>query len=474
MSDNNNHGNGFWSYLLWLILMSITLVSAARGEDRALLIGVGRYAHFDDKLNGIDLDLDMMSEMARLMEFDPQAIKILEHERATEANVYKTFENWLMEGVEPQDRVLIYFSGHGSQVPDENSDEADNFDEVLLLYDTTLTAKNGHPTLNGVLHDDRLNDLLGEIKSRNILVILDACHSGSATRSLPLIPRSIPVKDAQVKYFYYSPMLETAGGSGRLDLMQPESLNGGDVRYVAITACRDYEKTVATAQGSIFTLGLRQAVRNAAMAGHPLTPEELQRQSTRFIHEQVRSDVIRFHPQISGHNDLRKRPLKLVALSGGNGIIRQKLDSLADKSHATVWIEPNKTCYEPGDVLELTVAVSEAGYLNVMSTTAIDQSTVLFPNLYHPHNAVQPGKITIPGARMKFELVCEPPLGPRLITAFLTRSPVNSYRNGFRKKNDAMADLSPGSTRSLHLRRNKEWLAAGRVSVEIRQEGQCQ
>ncbi|MCP4625976.1 MAG: DUF4384 domain-containing protein [bacterium] len=474
MADNNKQRNGFRSYLPWLVLMSIALISTARGEDRALLIGVGRYVHFDNKLRGIDLDLDMMSETAQLMGFPKSGIKVLKHEQATAAAVHQTFENWLMRGLQPEDRVLIYFSGHGSQVPDENNDEPDQLDEVLLLYDTLPTVRNTHPTLNGVLHDDRFGKMLARIKSRNILVILDACHSGSATRGLSLMPHSIPVKDAQVKYLYYSPLPPAAGSGGKFDLMVPESVAGKPARYVAITACRDNEKTVATSQGSIFTLALRQAVRSAAMADKTITPMEIQRQTTRFIKEQIQADVIRFHPQISGHKELRERPLKLVALSGGNGIIRHNLASLVEKSHGTIRIKPNKTCFEPGDVLELSIEIDEPGYLNVMSVAADDRSVVLFPNLYNVQNSVLPGKITIPTPQMEFELICEGPAGPHLITAFLTQSPLNSYKNGFKAKSDVLADLSPVSTRSLRLRQKKEWPAAGRVSVEFRNEGQCQ
>jgi len=325
MSNNNKHLKGFWSFLLWLVLMSIALASTARGEDRALLIGVGRYAHFDDRLNGVSLDLDMMTEMAQLMGFQKNAIKILEHEKATAAAVYQTFDDWLINGIEARDRVLIYFSGHGSQVPDENDDEKDNFDEVLLLYDTTITAKNGRQSLTRVLHDDRFQRMLAQIKSRNILVILDACHSGSATRSLQLTPQSIAAAKGQVKYFYYSPMLETAGASGRFDLMEPSTASHINGRYVAITACRDDEKTVATSRGSIFTLGLRHALGAAARAGASITPEELQRQTTRYIREQIRSDEVIFHPQIAGHTKLRNHPLALVARAGGNGIMQQKI-----------------------------------------------------------------------------------------------------------------------------------------------------
>ena len=474
MANNNGQKNGFWSYLLWLILMSIALISTARGEDRALLIGVGRYVHFDNKLRGVDLDLDMMWETAQLMGFKKSRIKVLKHEGATAAAVHQTFEHWLMNGLQPEDRVLIYFSGHGSQVPDENNDESDHLDEVLLLYDTLPTVRNTRPTLNGVLHDDRFSKMLARIKSRNILVVLDACHSGTATRGLSLIPHSIPVKDAQVKYLYYSPLLAAAGSGGRFDLSVPESAGvGKSARYVAITACRENEKTVATSQGSIFTLALRQVVRSAAMTDQTITPVEIQRQTTRFIKEQIQADVIQFHPQISGHKELRERPLKLAALSGGSGIIRYSLASLVEKSHGTLRIKPNKTCFEPGDVLELSIEIDEPGYLNVMSIAADDRSIVLFPNRYNVQNSVLPGKITIPTPQMEFELVCEGPAGPHLITAFLTQSPLNSYKNGFRAKSDVLADLSPLSTRSLKLRQKKEWLAAGRVSVEFRKEGQC-
>jgi hypothetical protein len=438
------------------------------------LIGVGRYAHFDDRLNGVGLDLDMMTEIAQWMGFEKKAIKILAHEQATTAGVYQAFDDWLINAIEAQDRVLIYFSGHGSQVPDENHDEKDQFDEVLLLYDTTLTAKNGRQSLDGVLHDDRFHRMLAQIKSRNILVILDACHSGSATRSLQLTPQTIPATDAQVKYFYYSPMLETAGGSGRFDLMEPSTLSQVDGRYVAMTACRDDEKTVATSRGSIFTLGLRQTLRAAATAGVRITPEEWQRRTTRYIRQQIRSARDAFHPQIAGHIELRSQPLELVALSGGNKIIPRSPAAVAEKSRQTVWINLNKTCFEPGDVLEISLRVTEPGYLNVVSITADDQSTVLFPNRYHPQNAVGPGKITIPGPRMDFELVSDGPPGPGVITAVLTRSPVNSYKDGFKTKDAVLARRSPGSTRSLVMRPKKEPLAVGRVTVEIREEGQCE
>ena len=473
MANKKKRSHGLISFLLWLLLLSIIMVSAARGEDRALLIGVGRYAQFEEKLNGVSLDLNMMREFVHLMGFKRHEVKVLEHEQASTANVYDAVENWLIDGAGPDDRVLFYFSGHGSQIPDENNDEDDQFDEVLLLYDTVLAEKRGRQTLSGVLLDDHLNHMLARMKSRNILVILDACHSGSATKRMQLSSRSFQAGQAKVKYFYYSPSLEDAGGSGSFDLMKPQAIPGDGSHYVAITACRDDEKTVATAQGSIFTLGLRQTVRSAAAAGVNITPEGLQLGTTKFIREQIRSDVAVFHPQIAGNLNLRKRPLKLASAGGGNGFVRQKLETLVHKSNETVWIKLNKVCFEPGEALEISVWIPEPGYLNLMLIAADDRATVLFPNQYHPHNAVARGKITLPTGRMDFEMVAEGPTGPNLITAFITRSPINGYQDGFKTAKAVLAELSPNSTRSLVMRQGSAWLAAGKVAAEIRGSGQC-
>ena len=473
MARKKKSSRGLLSFLLWLLLMSIMMVSAARSEDRALLIGVGRYQQFDERLNGVDLDLAMMSEFAHLMGFKAHQVKVLEHEQASAEEVYDAVENWLIEGAGPQDRVLFYFSGHGSQVPDENMDEQDQFDEVLLLYDTVFKEQGGRQTLGGVLVDDDFNYMLARMRSRNILVILDACHSGSATRRLQLSTRSFQAGQTKVKYFYYSPSLEAAGGRGSFDVMEPQAslLNGS--RYVAITACRDDEKTVATAQGSIFTLGLRQTLRSAAAAGASITPEELQARTAKFIREQIQSDADTFHPQIAGNVLLRKRPLKLVFPRGEDGFVRRKLESLVHKSNETVWVELNKACFEPGEALEISVWIPEPGFLNIMHIGTDDRATVLFPNKFHPQNAVKRGKITLPGGGMDFEMVADGPSGPNMIAAFLSRSEVNGYHAGFRNAGDVLAELSPNSTRSLILRQGEGWLASGRVTAEVRGRGQC-
>ena len=292
-------------------------------------------------------------------------------------------------------------------------------------------------------------------------------------KAFRLNPRSISVNDAQVKFFSYSPYIGAAGGQGRFDVLEPETSSEINDHYVAITACRDDEKTIATAQGSIFTLGLRQVLRSAAMAGINITPEELQHQTTKFIREEIQSNTIAFHPQLAGSKNLQKRPLELVPLAEGSGFVSQEMDTLVYKSDETVWIELNKTCFEIGDPLKISLWIPEAGYLNIISINTKDQATVLFPNQYHISNAVKRGKLTIPEGRMNFEMITDKTTGPNQITAFLTKSPINTYEHGFKTPEDVWATLSPNSTRALILRQKQGWLAAGKITADIRNEGQC-
>ncbi len=461
------------SLSVWLVIMVLALAARAQGADRALLVGVGRYAKLDEKLSGVSLDIQMMTEFAQILGFERNAIKVLEHEGASTRQVVSAVENWLIRGTGPEDRVLFYFSGHGSQIPDDSKDEDDAFDEVLLLYDAAIKPQKRHPTLTGVLVDDDFNAMLARMNSRNILVILDACHSGSATRSLRLNPRSFSVNEAQVKFFAYSPYMEAAGGRGRFDVLESHKAAATDDNYVVLTACRDDEKTVATTQGSIFTLGLREVVRSAARAGVQITPEGLKRQTTQFIREQLRSDTIRSHPQIAGNVDLQKRPLQLVALGEGRGFVRQEMETLVKKSSETVWIQLNKRCFEIGDALEISLWIPEPGYLNIVSIDSQDQGTILFPNQYHPSSTVNRGRITIPGAHKNYALMADGQTGPYHIAAFLTPSPLNTYANGFRTPADVLAALSPNAARSLALRQKREGLAAGSITTHVREAGQC-
>ena len=134
-----------------LVFVAIVCATLAMAADRALIVGVGDYAQPNvSDLSGIDLDVDMMREVAERLGF--RQIRTLLDQQATYSRFKSLFEQWLIDGTRSGDRVLFYFSGHGMCVADQDDDEADGKDEALLLYDTQLSGRNA-------LLDDELNTL---------------------------------------------------------------------------------------------------------------------------------------------------------------------------------------------------------------------------------------------------------------------------------------------------------------------------
>ena len=108
-----------WVRMLGAGLATALAAGGAHAESRALLIGVGDVQ--GHPLPAIDLDIDNMKKVAVIMGFKPDDIKVLFNEQATAADVRQALGTWVKAGGGPDDRVMIYFSGHGTRVPDASS-----------------------------------------------------------------------------------------------------------------------------------------------------------------------------------------------------------------------------------------------------------------------------------------------------------------------------------------------------------------
>ena len=204
-------------------------------------------------LPGIDLDATMMRTAAELLGFPPRNIRTIQDEGATLQAVRRELQSLAAATYGADDRVLIYFSGHGTHVPDDNGDEADNKDEALALHDT----RHCEGELHNFLRDDEFGRLLDAIPSSNILVLVDADHSGSVT-----------------------------------DL--------GPANHVLLSAAADNELVQATSHGSAFTLGVSEAIKSTRRQGKlTLTPKELQQAAARRITELMEPGQVHT-PQLSG------------------------------------------------------------------------------------------------------------------------------------------------------------------------------
>ena len=125
------------------------------------------YRGWDGALQGCENDARDMTAIAKAAGFETTTL--LTKEVTAEAAIAAIAA--AAEKVGPGDLFWLTYSGHGSQVPDKNSDEPDKLDETWVLYNRQLV-------------DDELFDLWSKFQPGvRILVLSDSCHSGSAVRA---------------------------------------------------------------------------------------------------------------------------------------------------------------------------------------------------------------------------------------------------------------------------------------------------
>jgi hypothetical protein len=156
---------------------------------KAVLIGVNRYRMPGADLRGCVNDVkNMKSVLTSQYGFKASDIGVLTDLAASKKAIQSAIAT-LVKGARSGDVVLVHFSGHGSNVPDEDGDEADHRDEILCPTD--LDWKD--PLL-----DDWLRKTFDSVREGvNLTVITDCCHSGSITRAVtppdaPMMERYLP------------------------------------------------------------------------------------------------------------------------------------------------------------------------------------------------------------------------------------------------------------------------------------------
>lgn len=145
---------------------------------KAFLVGINDYqpaGSAGPDLNGCVNDVRDMANTLVICGFEPKGIRLCTDRRATRDNILKGL-SWLLAGAKPEDSLVFFYSGHGSQVADTNQDEIDRSDEILCPHDIDFGRQIY------ITDDDlrsRFNGLTGSV---NLEVIFDCCHSGTATR----------------------------------------------------------------------------------------------------------------------------------------------------------------------------------------------------------------------------------------------------------------------------------------------------
>jgi hypothetical protein len=446
-----------------IALLGFACAAPVLAASRVLLVGVGKYQLPNNDLPGIDLDVDNMRHVAKVMGFAPGEIKVLLDEQATYAGVKSALSTWLRDGVGPNDRVLIYFSGHGTRVPDPRPAKAGDIDDALVLHDVRKATINGRPSLANVLLGYEFGDALAAIPSKHVLVLVDACHSGTATRTLALGNRRVGDGAGMVKYFNW-PQAPTGRARG---------LKGstGNENYAAVSAARDDEYAIATEHGGLFTLGVLDTIDAASREARRTTVADLRAATAAYI-EAHTDEQSRHHPVADGNKRLIDGQIDLVPLRNGNGPTWAALDALAKQGEA-LSVKAGSTELHVGDEIVLTAAVPRAGFLNVVAIDSQDRATVLYPNQFAQANEVPVGTFQFPTPGMRFVLRAAEPTGPTLVVAFLTDRKVNLLdlgiegRDAAGKMQSAFTEVTARATRAISVEARHPGFAAGTVTIDV-------
>jgi len=156
---------------------------------RAVLVGVNRYLVPGADLRGCVNDVrNMQKVLTELYGFRSRDVTVLLDDKATKRNIQTAVRQMIGASV-AGDVALFHFSGHGSNVPDKDGDEADHRDEILCPHDLDWRAP---------LADDWLRANFDKLRRGvSLTCIFDCCHSGTATRQVappdaPSIARYLP------------------------------------------------------------------------------------------------------------------------------------------------------------------------------------------------------------------------------------------------------------------------------------------
>ena len=219
------------------MLLSVIFASALHAQTkRAIVIGIGEQEDKAwGKING-DRDVPYVMEMLKNAKFKTGNVKKLVNQQATKAAIVNALKS-LASQSKHGDIVYVHFSGHGQQMKDVHNDEKDGLDECWIPYDAyrkPCEKDRGEKHLT----DDEVNYYLNAIRNKigdtgKILVVIDACHSGDATRGgEDEVVRGVEDIFEAIKFFIWG----DSADKGKTEVNPNAQVN--KERWITISACK--------------------------------------------------------------------------------------------------------------------------------------------------------------------------------------------------------------------------------------------
>ena len=178
--------------ILLLLIGLLNLITAFAQEPNkiALVVAISNYPASSGwaKLSSIN-DVKLIKDALQKQGFKEENIQVITDKQATYAGMKEAFDKYLIQRAHAGDIAFFHFSGHGQQIEDDNGDEADGLDESIVPYDAGKLYK---PGADNHFRDDLLGEKLALLRKKlgekgNVLITIDACHSGTMTRGVGIM-----------------------------------------------------------------------------------------------------------------------------------------------------------------------------------------------------------------------------------------------------------------------------------------------
>jgi hypothetical protein len=424
------------------------VLTVAQTRGRALLVGVNQY-----QVKGINPTpgaIEDATAIGKLIQdkgwFGAGEIKTLLGAQATAANIEREFREWLIEGTSPGDRVFFLYSGHGTQIPDDDGDErrsdpGDNKDEAIAPYDVNVL--NGR--LVNIIRDDQFNDWLGRLGGRSIVMIFDSCNSGTVTRGdrtggsasdsmAPLGPRYLPEPE---QWQWSAQARSTTDGYGYtvsdgpqtrdLKLALDKDRLAPNSTLAVFSAARSHQLAypMKTPEGGVrgaFSYFIEQAL----LAGNP-TLRDLRQTVTNNINRAQQARILNGSQEpdfeISAPSLMNDQPLfgaasappqlPLLAAGGANTASKLSLTAKLGRLKDGRFLA-DRTAFCFGEEISYRIHTGSPGYLYLIVFSRNDVATLIYPGKGEQEH-FEAGDYPLDG------FPAQEPSGKDVVVALLTR-----------------------------------------------------
>jgi hypothetical protein len=218
--------------------------------------------------------------------FDVRNIAVLTDRDASRNEILIHLEELLGascgEGSGGSCHLVFYFSGHGTQVPDTDGDEADHLDEAIVPWDFDGSR-------NSVITDDMIHQICSKYyrEGMTIDLIYDSCFSGGMERAIH--HKFIPVDR---RYSHLSKLTKS--------IRVPSVVVWTASKENQVSEEQEFSYASALQVEGVFTHYLIQTIKDH--------PDATRLATIKLVRQKIKSDGFAQRPRLAGSKKLKSLP----------------------------------------------------------------------------------------------------------------------------------------------------------------------